>query len=111
MTIDTSTITPPCIIWTGRSGTYFCIFSLMRRSSSGSFMVMGLNYLYDRLCGAAAQGGSQMRRHHLQQQRVDIGITRADVAGLEVGVRAVQVADHAARFGNQQAACGHVPRL
>src|SRR3989338_3468670 len=112
--IDASTITPPCIIWTGRSGTYFCIFFLISRLSAGSFMIVRIKKygcLFYRLRGVPTQGGSQMRRDRLQQQRMDVGVARADVSGLEIGVIALQVADHAARFGDQQATCGHVPWL
>ena len=60
---------------------------------------------------SAFKSCSQMRRDDLQQQRMDVRVACAEVSGLEKGVRAVQVADHAARLGDQQAACGDVPRL
>ena len=60
---------------------------------------------------SAFQSRGQVRFDDFQQQRVDVGVARAEMAGLEIGVRAVQVADHAACFGDQQAACGHVPRF
>ena len=56
-------------------------------------------------------GAGQMRQYHLQQLREHLRVSRTDVSGLEITVVALQVAHQPARFGDQQASGGHVPRL
>src|SRR5690606_38708510 len=50
-----------------------------------------------------------VRREELRQRRVDLRVPGDDVAGLEVAVRAVEIADAAARLADDQRAGRDVP--